>query len=300
VRIPTLRAVLIAGISLLALPLPGAAREQETTGGTLKNGSTSGSTLLAPKAIFSGTLLQQSATTTTWFLYPGACADRALNTWSPRTSPVADSLNSYTAGTTGAYTAQDQSQKEILWHAVATSVPASQRPAILAGTTSLWCGRYDANAVHAVGYPNTTYQLLYLDTGAHAGPYTLTLKLQVSAEAGYDFLYLIGGGNDDVDPIGNSGPKLSNLLGTGADGNSLLICSWTGSVSPSTPGATSIPIGASIRGADDGPPATVATSISLRAGDRALYFLFTSEERMSSEDGIWPFGDMRSSLVNRK
>src|SRR6185503_3454978 len=49
----------------------------------------------------SGTLIKQAQATTTWYLYPGACTERALGTWVPRTSPQADSLNTYTTGTTG-------------------------------------------------------------------------------------------------------------------------------------------------------------------------------------------------------
>jgi hypothetical protein len=290
-----LRAALVAGLLLLALPVLGVAKEQETKSTALNDGSTSGSTLLAPpKSLLSGTLLKQSATTTSWFLYPNACAERALNTWSPRTSPVADSLNSYSAGTTGPYTVQDQSLKEILWHVFDTGVPASQRPAPLEGTASLWCGKYDAQAVQAVGYPNVTYQILYVDTGAHSSNYTLTLLFQGSTEPDYDFLYLIGGGNNDVDPIGNSRAKLDNLITTGADGSSRLLVTWSGNVTPSTPGATSIngiTGGATVLGSEDGTPSTVSTSISVSAADRALYFVFTSEERMSSEDGLWPSGN---------
>jgi len=38
----------------------------------------------------SGTLIKQSAVTTSWFLYPGACVDRALGTWAAKLTPVAD------------------------------------------------------------------------------------------------------------------------------------------------------------------------------------------------------------------
>ncbi len=37
-------------------------------------------------ATMSGTLLRQSSATTTWFLYPGACAERAGGTWAARTT----------------------------------------------------------------------------------------------------------------------------------------------------------------------------------------------------------------------
>ncbi|HEU4764442.1 MAG TPA: FlgD immunoglobulin-like domain containing protein, partial [Candidatus Eisenbacteria bacterium] len=73
-----------------------------------------------------------------------------------------------------------------------------------------------------------------------------------------------------------------------------LLVTWTGTITPSTPGAASIstlggPV--SILGAEGGSPATVSTSITIAPGHRALYFVFTSEERMSSEDGLWPNGN---------
>jgi hypothetical protein len=37
-------------------------------------------------ALMSGTLLKQTAVTTSWFLYPGACVQRALGTWSAKSS----------------------------------------------------------------------------------------------------------------------------------------------------------------------------------------------------------------------
>src|SRR6185295_19784437 len=40
----------------------------------------------------SGTMIKQTAVTTSWFMYPGVCVQRALGTWSAKASPVADSL----------------------------------------------------------------------------------------------------------------------------------------------------------------------------------------------------------------
>ena len=71
----------------------------------------------ASQGSLSGSLIKSSsAATTTWYLYPGACVDRAASTWAPRTSPQADSLNGYTPGSTGPYGVEDQSLSEILWH----------------------------------------------------------------------------------------------------------------------------------------------------------------------------------------
>ena len=115
----------------------------------------------------SGALIKQSqAPTTTWYLYPGACTDRAGGTWAPRSTPQADSLNGYTPGSTGPYSGFDQSLSEILWHVEdnALCTPGTDCPAALAGTRMLWCGKFDPDAVQKVGYPNFTYQILYVDT----------------------------------------------------------------------------------------------------------------------------------------
>src|SRR6476661_10829304 len=79
-------------------------------------------------ATLSGTLVKQASATTTWFLYPGACQDRAGGTWAAKTAIQADSLDTYTTGTTGGYGVLDLSLKEVLWHKVTTAVPAAQRP----------------------------------------------------------------------------------------------------------------------------------------------------------------------------
>src|SRR5437762_8447404 len=127
----------------------------------------------------SGTIIKQAQATTTWFLYPGACADRAANSWTPRTSPQADSLNGYSAGTLGPYGAADQSVAEILWHVADNGLCTGgvNCPTALTGTRSLWAGKFDENYASAghYGYPNLTYQILYIDTGSPAGPmYNLT------------------------------------------------------------------------------------------------------------------------------
>src|SRR5215510_125650 len=138
-------------------------------------------------ALLSGTLLRSAMTTTSWFLYPGACADRANNVWTAKTSPVADSLNTYSIGSSDSYLPADRALSETLWHVVDTSTPSGQRPAILSGSRSLWCGKYDPSWALPVGYPDVTYQILYVDTGTHGvGSYNLTMSMNVSCELKYD------------------------------------------------------------------------------------------------------------------
>jgi len=246
-------------------------------------------------ATLSGTVVKQASATTTWFLYPGACQDRAGGTWVAKTAIQADSLDSYSVGGTGGYAASDQSLKEVIWHKVTSATAAAERPNMTGnGTGALWCGKFDANWVVKVGYPNLTFQLLYIDSGNHAANYSMTLLMDQSTEQNYDFVYLIGGGNNDVDPIGNSRPKLDNLLATGHDGLSDLLVTWTGSILGSTPGAGSINAtvgGVAVTGSgSDDPTHNLPVTISLAAGERALYVLFTADCLFSSEDGLWPFG----------
>ncbi|HEX7078818.1 MAG TPA: FlgD immunoglobulin-like domain containing protein [Candidatus Eisenbacteria bacterium] len=241
-------------------------------------------------ATLSGTVINQgSAGTTVYFLYPGACQQRALGTWAPVSAEQADSMDTYTEGGTGGYGVADQSVKERLWHVVNSSVPAGQRPAILAGTASLWCGKYDPNWVVQVGYPNTTFQILYIDTGAHAGSYTLTYKANQSSEIGYDYVYLIGGDPTLSDAMQNSRAKFDEATSSGASGGSDLLVTWTGSILTTTPGATNPPIGSQIIG--DGaaqPSSIVPVTINMPSNYRDIYFLFTADCGYSSEDGNWP------------
>ena len=151
-------------------------------------------------ATMSGTLLRQSSATTTWFLYPGACAERAGGTWAARTTPHADSLDGYAVGSTGGYGRFDLTVKEQLWHVVDTATPSSQRPAVPRGARALWCGQYDLNWATRVGYPNITEQILYVDLEsdrapiAATGTYSVTFTMNQSTELGYDFVYFVGGG----------------------------------------------------------------------------------------------------------
>ncbi len=280
---------LALALLLVFLPLPGLshASERVKVEATSADGSTTSGTLAGP-------MLRSSTTTTTWLLYPGACTDRTDGTWVPKTSPVADSLNTYGSGTPGPYQREDQSLNEILWHGIDDAIPGTQRPPILVGTRSLWCGKYDPSWAIHVGYPTNTYQILYFDTGAHGADYDFTFTYNFSAEHNYDFLYLIGGGDGSVDPIGNSRLTLDDIIAEGAVGNARLLVSWTGSISPSTPGAadantTGGAIG--VQGVAAAPPTTVVgASFTIQAQHRALYLVFSTDEGISSDDGLWPYG----------
>ncbi|MGE5179877.1 MAG: FlgD immunoglobulin-like domain containing protein [Bacteroidota bacterium] len=251
-------------------------------------------------ATLSGTLVNQASATTTWFLYPGACQDRVngpapgLGTWAAKSAIVADSMNSYTTGTQGGYGVQDQSVKELLWHTtdVAHANHATQEAAVLAGNSSLWCGKYDANWVNKVGYPNLTFQILYIDTGSHGAGWNLSFIMNTSDEQNYDYVHFIGGGNNDVDPIGNARPKFDNLLATGADANELMLVNFTGSIQQAANGGTYNVTagGVNITGSGGSQPTTAAFTFNMRAGDRALYILKTADCLFSSEDGLWPYG----------
>ena len=240
----------------------------------------------------SGTMLKQAQATTTWFLYPGACTERAASTWVPRLAPQADSLNTYTAGGVGPYGLADQSLSEILWHVSdnATCAPGVNCPPALGGTRMLWCGKFDPNYLSAghFGYPNLTYQILYVDTGAHAGNYNLTFDYNFSSEFNYDFIYVFGGGGGFVDPIGNSRNTLDGLAAAAG-----YLISFTGSIRPTSANATGgNTTGGAVLVADNpGSPLTVTgASFVIDAGNRALYFVFKSDCLFSSEDGLWPEG----------
>jgi hypothetical protein len=245
----------------------------------------------------SGSIIRQTAATTSWFLYPGACTDRALNTWSAKVNPVADSLNTIPLGTSGPYTVQDRSADEILWHVADASTPASQRPAILSGSRSLWCGKYNPAWVKSVGYPDVTYQILYIDTGTHSGSYTLTMETLIATELDYDFFYLIGGGGsgqpDHKDPLTNRRDYLDPVIATGVGGpygDSELLVSWTGTISsPQTINTLGGPV--SVSGSDTGSPVAVSTSITIDSAHRALYFVFVTDDHHSSQDGLRPLDD---------
>jgi carboxypeptidase family protein/flagellar hook capping protein FlgD len=188
-----------------------------------------------------------------------------------------------------------------IWNIVDSSTIPGERPAILDGQRSLWCGKFDLSWAQTVGYPNCTYQILYLDTGSHSSDYVLTLLMNASVEWTYDYLYLVGGGGGAADPIGINSTMLDQAIATGSSGTARLLASWTGSIQAVTPGAFSIdtrsgPV--SIVG-DDGftggsginhNPTTVNSAITIASGHRALYFVLESDQLFSSQDGLWPWG----------
>jgi hypothetical protein len=265
----------------------------------------------AYKGTLSGTLIKQSqAATTTWFLYPNACNDRAGGTWSGYTAgPVADSLNSYSVATQNhGYPLEDLSEKEILWHVS----DGSDSPDIGTGLSVdgsahwLWCGKYDPNWLVKSGYPNLTYQILYIDTDlnalngdpARSGPYTLSWQENVSTECDYDYMWLIGGGQSGGggrDPIGNSRALLDAVIANGTDSGNEMLIQMTGSqIADQTLSysAGSPNIVGQAEGASCGESA-VPTNWSLSgipAEYRGLYFVFRSDCLCSQEDGCWPFG----------
>jgi len=238
----------------------------------------------------SGSLIRHANATTTWYLYPGACADRANATWTPRTTPQADSLNTYSPGSMGPYGVADRSLNTIQWHVSddATCTPGTTCPAALGGSRMLWCGVFDANHVVKYGYENSTYQILYLDTGAHAVNYTLTMSYQFSSEFNYDYVWLIGGGGGGTDPIGNSRATIDGIVAAGT-----YLVQWTGSIRPTTAGATGGNTTAGPINISDNPgsPATVTGAVfTIDPSNRALYLVFRSDCFASSEDGLWPEG----------
>ena len=239
----------------------------------------------------SGSIVRSANATTTFYLYEGACADRAAGTWTPRSTPQADSLNSYAINTQGPYTIEDQTSHKILWHVSdnATCTPGTNCPPAIGGSRMLWCGKFDPGWVVRYGYPNFTYQILYIDTGSHGANYNLTFDYNFSTEFNYDHVWLFGGGGGAVDPIGNSRSTLDGL----AAASSYLI-QWTGSILPTTPNATGGNTTAgSVLVSDNpgtGPVTVTGASFTIDAGNRALYFVFVTDCFNSPEDGLWPEG----------
>ncbi len=299
--------VLLAALSILGSSQGALARPPKCKPPPPPPDEPTGGELLAPQK----PLRRSLSEATTYLLYPGACVERSLGTWAPRSSPVADSLqptsgfpnsSGYTdnqpdiAGNnnTIAYTRQDNSLSERLWHVVEATTPAAERPAILSGTRSLWCGKFDAGWTLKVGYSNHTYQILYIDTGEHAGSYNLTFEGNLSAELNHDFVYFVGGGSlgeaDHADPLQNRRDFIDAIVdnGTGGPhGDSELLVAFTGSIQTSQSVVAS---GQTIEGAGSGQPSPVSYSINIGAQHRAIYVVFLSEDDASAEDGLWPEG----------
>src|SRR2546426_12673553 len=115
-----------ASLALLALsaapllvsalsPRSAAAAERIKVAATSSDTPPTSGPLSAPA--LAGAIVRSATATTTWYLYPGACTDRASGTWTPRTTPQADSLNSYASGGPGPSTVEAQTQPGIRWHA---------------------------------------------------------------------------------------------------------------------------------------------------------------------------------------
>jgi len=271
----------------------------------------------------SGTLIKQTAATTSWFLYPGACVERTLNTWVPKSTPVGDSLQAtagfpesdgslgvghgnYTPGqpdisggdNTIAYTRSDNSLAEILFHVAQSTDPVGEFPAIIDGNRMLWCGKFDANWVVKVGYPNLTAQILYIDTGTHVADYNLEFDGSLSVELNYDYVNVLGGGSegqaDHADPLQNRRDYMDNLHDGGSGGgphsDSELIVIFTGSIQTAAQGTVTTTDGI-VLGAGAGQPNTVHYNITVHAANRAVYFYMTADCLFSSEDGLWPEGN---------
>jgi|GEM_PF-3004891 len=180
-----------------------------------------------------------------------------------------------------------------LWHVVDIGLNPVQRPAILSGSKSLWCGAYNPCWAKNVGYPNFAFEILYIDTGTHGGNYALTMMMSLSSEQFYDYVYLVGGGGDAADPLGNDLTALNQVISTGSNGNARLLATWSGTILSTTPGATFInttsgPV--TISGANSGEPNTIKTSVTIDSHHRALYLIFTSDCLISPSDGLWPYG----------
>lgn len=286
----TLDRILLPALLTLLLAGFGSASASERIKISATTTDSPGSTVLSSPAV-SGSLVHAASATTSWYLYPGACTDRANNTWVPFGSPVADSLNTYAAGTTGPYTLEDQTSQPTLWHVSDGTCSPGTCPPVIGGSRMLWCGQFDPGWTVPYGYPNFTYQILYIDTGSHVGSYNLTLDYQISTELHYDHVWLVGGANGGaVDPFGNSRAQLDNLIASGG-----YLVQWTGSVTPATSGATG---GSTMGGplsitgtAGSGSPSTVTgASFTIDVSNRALYLVVASDCFNSSEDGLWPEG----------
>ena len=244
------------------------------------------------QATLSGTLIKQANATTSWFLYPGACNDRASNTWAAKTgagTPIADSLNSYAVGSLGGYGRGDQSLAPKLTHITSVSgTPASQRPAGFGSDKFIWMGKYDPNWVVFVGYPNLTQQIIYIDLGTSGG--TLTMNVNASSEQNYDFIYYIGGGVDEEDPLGNSRGDFDAIRATGVSGDAHLRATLTGSLNAGNASTVNGAANPTIVGDGAAEPSSFVQTVTIPAGDRAFYILFLADCLFSHEDGLWPFG----------
>jgi hypothetical protein len=208
----------------------------------------------------------------------------------PTPSPAADRPR---AGVQRAPQASQTLSGPGLWHVVDSGVDPVQRPAILRGSRSIWCGKYGPCWPDSIGYPNLAYEVLYVDTGSHSLNYHLSVTMLASTELFYDYIYLIGGGGGATDPIGNNSNTIDVIVATGSSGSSRLLASWTGTIHASTPGAGSLdttPGAVAITGSNTGQPDSLTANILIASGHRAVYFVFKSDCLYSPQDGLWPYG----------
>ena len=176
-----------------------------------------------------------------------------------------------------------------------------QRPAIINGSNSLWCGKFDANFLNPskVGYPNLTFQILDIDTGAHSAAYHLTFEGNLSSEQNDDYNSILGGGGGNSDPLQNRRDLMSDMLPpagvvtSGPSGDSDNIWTFTGSIIADqvhTQNHTaSLDNGITV-GSASVDPTTQNFDLTIDADHRAIYWIMTADCLFSGEDGLWPLG----------
>jgi hypothetical protein len=196
----------------------------------------------------------------------------------------------YVVGTRGPYTASDQSLADILFHVNANDASNDDylrdgATLIFPGSTNaIWCGLNDANWTLEYGYPNLTYQILYIDSSPSGprgpGSYTMTFKHNWSSEHSYDYVYLVGGTGAGRDPIGQSRVKLDAIInsagGSTSDGH--LLISTTGSITGPISGSTAAP-GLTVLGSGSAEPVTATSTFTIASSateNRALYFVHST------------------------
>lgn len=285
----TLTALFVAALCLFATPVAGdQLRESEPISFEKRTGSLHA---LAARAMNPVQLKSLSGTT----LLGQAPRARMLDC----VLPFSDNLDAGAPGTTGSYSIEDESQNQNLWGVLDRFPPPCDIPGYCpvipdGSTRALWCGQRDGGWPVDFGYPNNAYQILYVDTGSHAIDYTLTLDFNISCELNYDELVLIGGGGGAVDPICNSRTIIDEVLRDGSSGASQLLAGWTGSILTSTPNALSMNTTSGavlvVGSGDQAPQGIVGATITIASAHRALYFVFKSDGRSSTEDGLWCFG----------
>jgi hypothetical protein len=304
-RHPRLRALATIGPILLFafVPRPSAAIDRTQEAPPLSDSP-------GPGGVYGAGALErrQSTSVTTYLLYPNACNQRndpgTYGAWAPMTTIVADSLDTYSPLTQDhGYGIEDLSLQERLWHVTDGSDAMDGAPVVLSGSRSLWCGKYDPSWVVKSGYPNLTFQLLYLDTDVTALgggtsridhgdlTYDLAWQADINTEFNYDFLYLIGGGDGatDRDPIGNDRTRLDKIRNEGSDGNAELLATMTGAQN-SNQTLSYTGAGVFVEGDFSGESVTNWSLSDIPADHRGLYFLLASDYLYSSEDGLWPAG----------